>query len=194
MQELTNFDIEKHNNKIKDEIENITKPLTIYQIYIKEMRQKWNNLNQEEKNPYLVKANLQKQLYNLRKQQLIEKSEQQIKKLKIYLIQTNGRVSCVGLDNGFTRYTVIGPVTHIELFTEKEINKLKAKNIKVPKYKSIDGLSFNWRVAKKYNAVVYGGSLNNNETWWKIQENYKGTAGKFTNYINYKGETWTVNY
>ena len=48
----------------------------------------------------------------------IERNE--TKKLKIYLSKSNGRVPCVGLDNGFSRYEILGPVTKVE----EEIKRL----------------------------------------------------------------------
>ena len=117
------------------------------------------------------------------------------------MIRNHGRVPCVGLDNGFSSYTVIGPMDSIELFTEEEKKKLEAKGVSpndIGKYKSIGSCSgrrkFNWRAAKKYGVKVYGGNTNNSESWWGVRENYEGKTGNFTTYNNYKGETWTENY
>ena len=102
---------------------------------------------------------------------------------------------CVGLDNGFTNYTIIGPMDNVELFTEEEKKKLIEKGVPekcIGKYKSINGIKFNWRAARKWDVTVYGGSIRGG--WGGLRENYQGKAGKFTTYNNYKGETWTENY
>ena len=74
------------------------------------------------------------------------------------------------------------------------INLTSLDATSLPKYKSVSGMKFNWRAAKKYNVKVYGGNTNNGDTWWGVRENYEGEAGNSTHYKNYKGETWTENY
>ena len=197
MTSITEFDIPKHNNDTIKSIKNIDKPLSSFNYYIKEMRANWKNLSEDEKDKYVDKAKTDNKRYAAEKQEILAKSKEEIKKLKICLSNSSKRVPCVGLDNGFTSYTVIGPVTSIELFTDEEKEKLKARGVNVQnigKYKSIDGIKFNWRAAKKYNVTVYGGNTNSNSSWWGVRENYEGTIGKFTEYRNYKGETWTENY
>ena len=194
MASLTDFDIKTHNDTIKKELKNIPKPLTAYQLYTKAMREQWANLTDDQKDTYLLQAKNEKRIYNEKKQGVLDYSEEEIKKLKIFLVQNRGRVPCVGLDNGFTRYTVIGPVKTVELFTDLERKNFEAQGIEVPKYKSVDGLKFNWRAARKWSVKVYGGSQNCTESWWGLRENYEGEAGDFTTYTNYKGETWTENY
>jgi len=124
--------------------------------------------------------------------------KEEVKKLKIYLRYSGDRVPCVGLDNGFTRYTIVGPVDEIELFTT-QVEKKKLIDRGVPEekigiYKSVGGHKFNWRAAKKWGVTVYGGSQNYQPTWGGLLENYEGEAGNFTTYTNYKGESWTENY
>jgi hypothetical protein len=197
MTSLANFDIQKHNDETTKSIKNLNKPLSSFNFYIKEMREKWNYLNEEEKDKYILRAKADNQRLAGEKQVILDKSKEEIKKLKIFLIQTTGRVPCVGLDNGFSSYTVIGPMDAIELFTEEEKKKLEAKGVSpndIGKYKTINGIKFNWRAAKKYGVKVYGGNTNNNNTWWGLRENYEGTTGNFTTYNNYKGESWTENY
>ena len=197
MTSITDFDINKHNNETIKSIKNIAKPLSSFNYYIKEMRTNWKNLSENEKDKYVNEAKTDNQRYADEKQEIIGKSKEDIKKLKICLSSSSRRVPCVGLDNGFTSYTVIGPVTHIELFTDEEKKKLETRGVnpkKIGKYKSIDGIKFNWRAAKKYNVTVYGGNTNSSSSWWGLRENYEGKIGKFTEYNNYKGETWTENY
>ena len=194
MTSLTDFDIQKHNDTIKKELKNIPKPLTAYQLYTKTMREQWTYLTEEEKDTYLLQAKNEKRIYNEKKQGVLDYSAEEIKKLKIFLVRNSGKVPCVGLDNGFSRYTVIGPVKTVELFTDLERKNFEAQGIEVPKYKSVDGKKFNWRAARKWSVKVYGGNQNNSETWWGLRENYEGEAGNFTTYTNYKGESWTENY
>ena len=194
MTSLANFDIQKHNDDTKQSIKNLDKPLSSFNYYIKEMRENWHNLSEDDKDKYIRKSKIDNQRYADEKQAILDKSKEEIKKLKIFLVQTTGRVPCVGLDNGFKNYTVIGPVDTVELFTDLEKKNFEAQGIKVPKYKSVDGKKFNWRAARKWNVQVYGGSQNYRESWWGLRENYEGKAGNFTTYTNYKGESWTENY
>ena len=194
MASLANFDIQKHNDDTKQSIKNLDKPLSSFNYYIKEMRENWHNLSEDEKDKYMRKSKTDNQRYADEKQAILDKSKEEIKKLKIFLVQTTGRVPCVGLDNGFKNYTVIGPVDTVELFTDLEKKNFEAQGIKVPKYKSVDGKKFNWRAARKWSVKVYGGSQNCRESWWGLRENYEGEAGNFTTYNNYKGESWTEKY
>jgi len=195
MDSITNFDIQKHNDETKKTIKNIDKPLSSFNYYIKEMRENWHNLSEEEKDKYILKSKEDNQRYSNEKQAILDKSKEEIKKLKIFLSYSGDRVPCVGLDNGFTRYTIIGPMDNVELFTEEEKKKLIEKGVPekcIGKYKSINGIKFNWRAARKWDVTVYGGSIRGG--WGGLRENYQGEAGKFTTYTNYKGETWTENY
>ena len=195
MDSITNFDIQKHNDETKKTIKNIDKPLSSFNYYIKEMRENWHNLSEEEKDKYILKSKADNQRYSNEKQAILDKSKEEIKKLKIFLSYSGDRVPCVGLDNGFTNYTIIGPMDNVELFTEEEKKKLIEKGVPekcIGKYKSINGIKFNWRAARKWDVTVYGGSIRGG--WGGLRENYQGEAGKFTTYTNYKGETWTENY
>ena len=175
----------------------LTKPLTAYQYYTKYMRERWATLSEEERDTFMLQAKHDRERYEKEKGEFEEKSKEEIKKLKIYLRYSGDRVPCVGLDNGFTRYTIVGPVDNIELFNETEKKKLIERGVpeeKIGIYKSVGGHKFNWRAAKKWGVTVYGGSQNNQSSWGGIRENYDGEAGNFTTYTNYKGETWTENY
>ena len=197
MATFTTQEIKAHNDSTKAEIKALSKPLNAYHLYCQAMREHWNWLADCEKNKYIEKAQAQAVLYEEKKEEILEKAREKIREKKIFLTQTTGRVPCVGLDNGFSNYTVIGPIGEVELFTESEKQKLIAKGIaedKIGKYKSVEGRKFNWRAAKKWGVTVYGGNQNNSETWWGLRENYEGKAGNFTRYTNYKGESWTENY
>ena len=185
--------IDKTNKNIKK----IKKPLSAYQYYTKTMRELWNDMSEDDRDTFLMMAKKDNARYNEEKQEKQQKLKDIIKKQKIYLRWNTARVPCVGLDNGFSRYTIRGPVTDIELFTEKEKQKLINRGLtenQIGKYKSVDGYAFNWRAAKKWSVKVYGGSTNYQPGWGSLLENYEGEAGNFTTYNNYKGESWTENY
>lgn len=192
------------SKKTKEEIKKLKKPLSAYQYYIKDMREKWNNFNDAEKEKYLFEADKDNERYEKEKLEIKEKEYNEIRKLKIYLNRSYGRAPCVGLDNGFTSYEVVGPAIKVELFTDKEIEKLNLPvNNKKPKYKTIYmehsiygeiAYKFNKRAAKKYDVIVYGGNTHNSDSWYGLRENYEGKTGSFTRYINYKGESWTRDH
>jgi hypothetical protein len=146
----------------------------------------------------MLEAKRDRERYENEKVEIEKKSGEEIKKLKIYLRYSGDRVPCVGLDNGFTRYTIVGPVDEIELFTTRgEKKKLIDRGVpeeKIGIYKSVGGHKFNWRAAKKWGVTVYGGSQNYQPAWGGLLENYEGEAGNFTTYTNYKGESWTENH
>jgi hypothetical protein len=191
-------------NRTKEEIKKLNKPLSAYQYYTKAMREKWKNLNDAEKEEYIYQAEHDKQRYEKEKEEIKEIEYNKISKLKIYLNRSYGRVPCVGLDNGFTSYEVVGPAIKVELFTEEEIEKLNLPvNNKKPKYKTIymkhplsttHGYKFNKKAAKKYNVIVYGGNMHNSDSWYGLRENYEGKSGSYTIYTNYKGESWTRDH
>ena len=195
MTSIRDFDIQKHNDETKKFIKNLDKPLSSFNYYIKEMRENWHNLSEDEKDKYILKSKADNQRHSNEKQAILHKSKEEIKKLKLFLSYSGQRVPCVGLDNGFTSYTIIGPMDNIELFTEEEKKKLIEKGVPekcIGKYKSINGIKFNWRAAKKWDVTVYGGSIRGG--WAGLLENYEGEVGNFTTYTNYKGESWTENY
>lgn len=197
MAEFTIEEIKEHNDNIKSQIKCLNKPLGAYQLYCQAMREMWTNLSDDDKNIYYQKAKNEKNLYEEKKENIQEKAREKIRSKKIFLCYTTNRVPCVGLDNGITNQRIVGPVNEIEVFTEAEKQKLISKGVpeeSIGKYKSIGGQKFNWRAAKKWNVTVYGGCINDRAFWGVILENYKGRAGNFTHYTNYKGEKWTTEY
>lgn len=189
--------IAEHLEITKTNIKNINKPLSAYQYYTKSMLELWTTMDDDKKLKYVEQANNDKVRYESEKNVILNNSKEEIKKRKIFLVRSYGRVPCVGLDNGFTSYQIIGPVGHIELFTEKEKKELEARGIDpkyIGEYKSIGGKRFNWRAAKKNRVIVYGGNTNNGDTWWGVRKNYDGKAGHYTTYNNYKDETWTTSH
>ena len=165
----------------RESIRMLDKPLSAYQYYTKHMREQWANLSEEERDTFILQAKHDAERYKNEKAEIKKKSKEEIKKLKIYLCYSGDRVPCVGLDNGFTSYNVVGPVESIELFTAAEIEKLIAKGIPIEKigpYKSVGGHKFNWKAAKKWGVTVYGGSQNYRphrvktlKTYWGLMNN-----------------------
>ena len=159
-------------------------------------------MSEEQKDKYYLMAKHDKERFEKEKQNIILKSHEEVKKMNIYLVRSHSRVPCVGLDNGFTNYEVLGPAVSLVLFTDKEKQHIYQKwgvaLEKIPKYKTITvntyPYKYNHRAAKKWGVTVYGGSTNNSDTWWGIRENYDGITENYTRYINYKGETWIENY
>jgi len=188
------MDINKHNEDTKTQINNITRPLTAYQYYTKHMRQKWKMMSDDEKSQFKLQSEHDKLRYDKERETITTASQSKIKSLNIYLKRSFGRVPCVGLDNGFYSYTIIGPIDTIELFTEEEKELLNVKGIVAPKYKILNSMQFNWRARKKWDVTVYGGNTNHQESWWRVLENYTGETGTFTRYNNYKGDTWTTKH
>ena len=185
------------NANTKKELTNVVKPLSAYQYYSKSMLERWASMDDNEKNEYAEQARQDAERYKNERVAIQEKSEKEVEKLNIFLRYSGQRVPCVGLDNGFTNYTIMGPMDTVELFTEEEKKKLIEKGVpekKIAKYKSINGRKFNWRAARKWGVTVYGGSQNSQSSWGGLRENYDGKAGNFTSYNNYKGETWTEEY
>jgi|TARA_R110002074_G_scaffold11145_3_gene41374 hypothetical protein len=181
----------------KDEINRLVKPLTAYQLYNQKMREDWSSMSDQDKLQFTAKAKVEKDKHEEKKQSIEESLKEEVKKLKLFLRHSGDRVPCVGLDNGFSKYTIIGPMDKIELFTESEKQKLINKGVPekyIGKYKSVGGRKFNWRAARKWDITVYGGSQNYRPCWGSLLENYEGKTGEFTSYNNYKGETWTENH
>ena len=181
------------NQKTKSEIKNIAKPLSAYQYYTKHFREQWTSMSEDTKDQYLLKAKTDNERYINEKQAIINKSQEEIKKLKIFLSYSTGRVPCVGLDNGFSSYTIRGPVGELEVFTEQEKQKLIAKGVPeqhIGKYKSVGGSKFNWRAARKWGVSVYGGSQNYQPCWGGLRENYEGYVGDYTRYHSTFDKVW----
>ena len=130
--------IQQLSDETKQEIKNIKKPLSAYQYYTKYMRERWSSLSEEERDTFMLQAKHDHQRYENETSKIQEKLKNEIKRQKIFLCQTTARVPCVGLDNGFTRYNVIGPIDNIELFTEKDKEKLKGKLDLQKIFKTVD--------------------------------------------------------
>ena len=128
------------NANTKTELTNVVKPLSAYQYYTRAMLERWASMDDNEKNEYAEQARQDAERYKNERVAIQEKSEKEVEKLNIFLLRSYGRVPCVGLDNGFTSYEARGPVNKVELFTEKEKQKLIERGISeknIGKYKKI---------------------------------------------------------
>ena len=126
----------------KDEINRLVKPLTAYQLYNQKMREDWSSMSDQDKLQFTAKAKVEKDKHEEKKQSIEESLKEEVKKLKLFLRHSGDRVPCVGLDNGFSKYTIIGPMDKIELFTESAKQKLINKGVPekyIGKYKSVGG-------------------------------------------------------
>ena len=124
MSSFTTEQLQELCDNTTKELKNITKPLSAYQYYTKSMREKWKSLTEDERDTFMLQAKHDHARYEKEQLEIKNKSNEEIKKLKIYLSYSGDRVPCIGLDNGFSSYTIVGPVDKVEIFTEAE-NKLR---------------------------------------------------------------------
>ena len=94
---------------------NITKPQSAFQYYLKN----WKNLSDEEKAPFELMAQRDKNRYNDEVKLQEQEEENRVMKKEIYLKAYTGGYSASGLDNGARSYEVIGPVVKIVEYNEK---------------------------------------------------------------------------
>lgn len=185
-------------NKTNEDIKNLKKPLSVYQYYTLE----WDLMSRLKLEKYINIAEKDKIRYNKEKFNIEEKLQDEILKLKIYICNKQTKMPCVGFNNGFTYYTISGPVINVDLFNQNEIDKLKTSNIittsndfqLIPKYKSIytkfKKITFNTEASRNFNIIAYGGNYHWS-TWYTLIENYTGETGEFYDYISYDGRKWT---
>jgi hypothetical protein len=122
------------------------------------------------------------------------KQKEELLTRKIYIETYRRGASVSGLDNGFDNYEVRGPVVKIVYFTEKELEKLKAKGLKTKfrdgtplLYKDLwcaggGGASYNESRSRKYTTISYSGAT--------ILEDYDGYVGKYTINRSTFGKVW----
>ena len=56
MATFTTQEIKAHNDSTKAEIKALSKPLNAYHLYCQEMRHRWANLPENEKNKYIISS------------------------------------------------------------------------------------------------------------------------------------------
>jgi hypothetical protein len=101
----------------------ISKPQSAFQYYLKN----WKNLSDEEKAPFELMAQRDKNRYSDQVKLQEEEEERIIIEKEIYLKAYTGGYSASGLDNGARSYEVIGPVVKIVEYTEEKSNYLDVK-------------------------------------------------------------------
>ena len=88
MSSIENFDIQKHNDGTKKYIKNLDKSLSSFNYYIKEMRENWNNLSEDDKDKYMLKSKADNQRLAAEKQLILDKSKEEIKAVASYVFQS----------------------------------------------------------------------------------------------------------
>ena len=143
----------------KDKIKALKKPLSSYQYYLSHMRENWGDLTDEDKAKYNAQAEEDLERYLEKKQEIRDAEKAEIKKLEIFLSRSYGRVSCVGLDNGWYRREVVGPAEALTEYSEKDQEKYGVK------YKYI---------------TIAGFRYQHNEKYWKKMGEKAGTDNIYT--------------
>ncbi len=156
---------------IEEELKKIKKPTSAFQYYVKA----WNSLSEEEKEPFIVKANYDKEQYEMKKNEIIKEFEKEIMDLGIYLTAYTGGYSAIGLDNGAKSYETVGPVCNIVYYSKEEQEKW---GVKVKAYEYYD------------NNYDIKSTLYHNEKYYKHSQ-YGNPNAKGTNVYTY-GKTYNV--
>ena len=98
----------------------IVKPQSAFQYYLKN----WKNLSDEEKAPFELMAQRDKNRYSEQVKLQEQEEENKVMEKEIYLKAYTGGYSASGLDNGARSYEVIGPIVKIVEYTEEKSNYL----------------------------------------------------------------------
>ena len=107
---------------------NISKPQSAFQYYLKE----WKNMSEEQKKPFILMAQRDKNRYNDEIKIKEQEEESKVMEKEIYLKAYTGGYSASGLDNGARSYEIIGPVVKIVKYTEDELDS--DREVKVKEY------------------------------------------------------------
>ena len=163
-------------------MDTVKKPQTAYNYFIRT----WTSLTEEQKKPFQKQARTDQDRYLSELKVFIDIEENKTRKKEIFIKRSYGRVPCIGMDNGFESFEVIGPAEKLVEYTEKDFEKfkkhfdeLKEYGTVIPKYKSIsvNGLWYhhNLKIAKKYDCSVYTTTKNihKNNSWWGITDSKK---------------------
>ena len=106
------------------ESKQIVKPTSAFQYYLKN----WKNLSHEEKAPFQLMAQRDKERYDNEIKIKEQEEESEVIKQQIYLTAYTGGYSSSGLDNGSKSYETVGPVVKIiEYSNEEQKNGVKVK-------------------------------------------------------------------
>ena len=172
---------------------NIVKPQSAFQYYLKN----WKNLSDEEKAPFELMAQRDKNRYNDEVKLQEQQEERIIIGKEIYLKAYTGGYSASGLDNGARSYEVVGPIVKIVKYTEEKSNYLDV-NVKEYHYRDSNNikciLHHNQQYQLKYpgNNPVY----TYGKTYSKSRDRPFNPMKKFTvcenNYTSFDDKTWTT--
>lgn len=168
------------------------RPLTAHQYYLKS----WSNLTEEQKAPFEAKADADRKRYEIECHEAEELRKKANKKQGIHLARSYGKVPCVGLDNGFTSYEIIGPAEDFVPYTACDTiyPAVKSQGIK---WKSItvNGMVYRHNPAAGTNAYTLGRGkyrrFGQSDLIWRVST---GPSKSYTTYSNYKGETWKQHH
>ena len=181
---------------------NIVKPQSAFQYYLKN----WKNLSNEEKAPFELMAQRDKNRYNDEVKLQEQKEEKKVMEKEIYLKAYTGGYSASGLDNGARSYEVIGPVVKIVEYNEKwedvyvkEYHYRDSNNIKCILY-------HNQQYEKTYPRPYGKPCYTYSKTYCRSRDRPFNPIKKFTvcekkpeyvgcytiNYTSFNDETWTT--
>lgn len=173
-------------------MDKLKKPQSAYNYYIKS----WKTLTVEQKEPFVKLASDDKDRYLAETKVFADAEENETRKKEVFISRSYDRAPCVGMDNGFESFEIIGPAEKLTEYTKKDHEKfkkdfdeIKENGEKIPLYKSISvgGLEYthNIKVAKKWQCNVYtmGKSIQSGDNWWGITNKKK--QEHFTEYYNY---------
>tara|TARA_B100001142_G_scaffold274353_1_gene282276 strand:- start:2176 stop:2763 length:588 start_codon:yes stop_codon:yes gene_type:complete len=105
------------------ESKQIIKPTSAFQYYLKN----WKNLSDEEKAPFELMAQRDKNRYNDEIKIKEEEEEEEVINQQIYLTAYAGGYSSCGLDNGAKSYETVGPVVKIIEYSNEDQKKWGVK-------------------------------------------------------------------
>ena len=181
----------------------IQKPTSAFQYYLKN----WKNLSDEEKAPFELMAQRDKNRYNNEIKIKDEEQESTVIEKEIYLKAYTGGYSASGLDNGARSYEVIGPVVKIVEYTEEKSNYLNTK-VKEYHYRNSNNtkcilyhnIQYQLKVPGNNPVYTYGKtySRSNDRAYNPIKKftvckNKPEYVGCFTfHYTSFNDETWTT--
>ena len=180
----------------------ITKPQSAFQYYLKN----WKNLSDEEKAPFELMAQRDKNRYNEQVKLQEQEEENKVMEKQIYLRAYTGGYSASGLDNGARSYEVIGPIVKIVEYTEEKSNYLDAKikeyhyrDRNNTKYILYHNIQYQMKMPGNNPVYTYGKTYSSSKDRaynpikkFTVCENKPEYVGCYTvNYTSFDDNTWT---
>ncbi len=183
---------------------NIKKPQSAFQYYLRE----WKNLSEEDKTPFILMAQRDKNRFNNEIKIQEQDDESKVKEKEIYLKAYTGGYSASGLDNGARSYEIIGPVVKIVEYNNKA--KSNYLNVKVKEYHYRDtnntkcilhhNQQYQLCKSQKVPVYTYGKTYNKNKDRaynpikkFTVLKNKPEYVGCFTiHYTSFDDKTWTT--